>query len=219
MHKWYVYKDLNQASKEAARFLAEEIKKSVKERGLCHVVLPGGNSPELCLQYLSEMVLPWDKIHWYPGDERVLPEGDSERNDVMLRKNLWSKIPAGVFHTIPTEVGIEKSIDLFENEIKDLHDIDIAFLGMGEDGHTASLFPDNDALNDDRDIVPVFNSPKPPEERVSFGINKLSKARVRMVLAAGKSKSKILSRIKLGDKLPINRIGNINWFVDEAAVS
>ena len=218
MHKWYVYEDLSHASKEAANFLADAIRKSVSERGVCHVVLPGGKSPAQCLQYLSEMDLPWDKIQWYPGDERVLPDGDPERNDVMLRTNLWSKLPAGIFHTIPTEVGIEKSVDLFKNEIRELDVIDIAFLGMGEDGHTASLFPENEALNDNRDIVPVYNSPKPPEERVSFGINKLSEARVRMVLTAGESKAEILSRIKLGENFPINSIGDINWFVDQAAV-
>jgi len=218
MHKWSVNKDLRHASKEAADFMAQMIRKCINERGVCHVVLPGGKSPALSLHFLSEMDLPWQSIHWYPGDERVLPENDSERNDVMLRKNLWSKIPAGFFHTIPTEYGIEKSIDLFNNEIKDLDVIDIAFLGMGEDGHTASLFPDNKALNDKRDIVPVYDSPKAPAERVTFSIKKLSEARVRMVLTAGKSKAEILSRIKQGEKLPINSIGDINWFIDQAAV-
>jgi len=218
MHHWFVNKNFKDASKAAAEFLAEAIRKSVTERGVCHVILPGGKSPAQCLHYLSVMDLPWEKIHWYPGDERVLPEGDFERNDVMLRKNLWSKIPAGVFHTIPTEQGTEKSVDLFKSEIKDLDVIDVAFLGMGEDGHTASLFPQNEALNDERDIVPVYNSPKPPNERVSFGINKLVEARIRMVLTGGKSKADILSCIKQGENLPINSIGDVYWFVDQAAV-
>lgn len=218
MHKWFVNKDFKDASKEAANFLAETIRKSVSERGICHVILPGGKSPAQCLQYLSEMNLPWEKIHWYPGDERVLPEDDSERNDVMLRKNLWSKIPAGTFHSIPTEYGTEESVELYKNEVKDLDVIDVAFLGMGEDGHTASLFPENNALKDERDIVPVYDSPKPPAERVSFGINKLSEARVRMVLTGGESKADILSRIKQGENLPINNIGDINWFVDQATI-
>jgi len=218
MHKWFIYKDFSHASKEAAKFLAEAIRNSVSERGVCHVVLPGGKSPEQCLQYLSEMDLPWDKVQWYPGDERVLSAGDSDRNDVMLKNNLWSKIPAGIFHTIPTELGIEKSVDLFTNEVKKLDVIDVVFLGMGEDGHTASLFPGNDALNDSRDIVPVYHSPKPPQERVSFSIKKLSEARIRMVLTAGESKASVLTRIKQGEKLPVNRIGDINWFVDQAAV-
>lgn len=217
MHTWFVNKDFAHASKSAAEFLAESILDSIRERDICHVVLPGGKSPALCLQYLSEMDLPWVKIHWYTGDERVLPEGDSERNDVMIRENLWSKIPQGIFHTIPTEQGIEKAVELFNAELKDLAVIDIVFLGMGEDGHTASLFPGNAALNDDRDIVPVYNSPKPPDERVSFGIHKLSAARIRMVLTGGVSKAKILSRIKEGEKLPINVIGDINWFVDKSA--
>jgi len=217
MHNWYISKDFSQASKSAAEFLATSIRDSVSERGICHVILPGGKSPELCLELLSEMDLPWKNIHWYTGDERVLPEGDPQRNDVMIKKNLWSKIPDGEFHTIPAEQGAEKAVDLFATEIKNLKVIDVAFLGMGEDGHTASLFPGNVALNDNRNIVPVYNSPKAPDERVSFGVNKLYEARIRMVLTGGESKSDIISRIKMDEKLPINIIGDINWFIDQAA--
>ena len=217
MHNWLVSKDFNQASKLAAEFLAKIISECVDDRGVCHVVLPGGTSPQKCFKYLSEMELPWEKIHWYLGDERVLPEGDPDRNDKMIRKNLWSKIPDGVFHTIQTQLGIKKAVDLFTTELNNVKAIDVALLGMGEDGHTASLFPDNPALDDERDIVPVYESPKAPAERVSFSVRKLSEAGVRVVLTGGKSKADAISRVKAGEKLPINTIGNINWFIDKDA--
>jgi len=219
MHKWNVSKDFKIASKAAAEFLAESIRNCVSKRGVCHIVLPGGRSPEQCLQFLSEMELPWEKIDWYVGDERVLPEGNSERNDVMIKNNLWSKIPSGSIHTIQAELGGEVAAKLYNAELKDLNVFDIAFLGMGEDGHTASLFPGNVALNDIRDVVPVYNSPKPPDDRVTISIKKLSKARIRMVLTGGILKAGILSRIKKGEKVPINIIGDVNWFVDEASVN
>jgi len=216
MHKWIINNDFDTASKTAAEFLAERITESVNKKGVCHVILPGGNTPVKCLKILSEMDLPWGKIHWYPGDERVLPAGSLERNDDLLERELWSKIPAGIFHKIPVEQGAEKAAEIFRNEINDVT-IDIAFLGMGEDGHTASLFLGNDALHDDRSVIPVYNSPKAPDERVSFSIKKLGEAQCRMVLTCGESKSGIIDKVKQGEVLPVNNIGDIYWFIDEAA--
>lgn len=218
MHEWNVSTDFDAASKAAAEFLASRIQHTVEHNGCCHVVLPGGNTPAKCLQYLSEMDLPWEKIHWYPGDERVLPKGDAERNDVMLDKNLWSKLPAGNIHTIPVELGTEQSAEAYRQQLAETK-IDIAFLGMGEDGHTASLFPDNDALKDERSVIAVYNSPKPPKERVSFSVNKLQQAEYRMILTCGEGKADIINQIKQGRNLPVNQIGDINWFVDKLAYS
>lgn len=219
MHQWHVYKSFQLASEAAARFLADKIISCLKNQEQCHVILPGGNTPSYCLTCLSEMDLPWEKIHWYPGDERVCKKNDSQRNDTMLEKNLWSHLPAGHFHSIPTELGIEQAVKKFSDELHNLDQIDIALLGMGDDGHTASLFPGNPALEDSGTIVAVYNSPKPPAERVSFGLSYLAKSKVKMVLAAGESKAEILKSIQQGDDYPVNRIGDIEWFVDKAAMA
>lgn len=219
MHKWFVYKEFDQAAKAAADFLTASIEEKLQLKGVCHVALPGGNTPASCLAYLAENMLDWDKLHWYLGDERCYPSGHAERNDVMLQKNLWSKIPGGAIHPIPTELGAEQAAEKYRELIDSIESIDIAFLGMGEDGHTASLFPGNDALHDTRSVVPVYNSPKAPDERVSLSVNTLRRASIRMVLTAGPSKASIIARIKKGENLPINSIGDINWFVDQAALS
>ena len=107
MHKWSVYSEFDEASKAAANFLAGNIETSIERNNACHVILPGGNTPKQCLNYLAEMDLPWDKISWYLGDERCFPTGHPERNDVMLEKNLWSHISAPNIYRMPAEFGAE----------------------------------------------------------------------------------------------------------------
>ena len=218
MHEWLVFDVFDAASKAAAEFIAGKIESSIQQRGVCHVVLPGGNTPVACLGYLAEKKLPWSKVHWYLGDERCLPRGHAERNDLMLEKHFWSRLSAANSHPIPAELGAEAAAEIYREVISAVDRFDIAFLGMGEDGHTASLFPGNKALHDTRSVVPVFDSPKAPAERVSLSVATLQKTRCRIVLAAGAGKADVIARIKKGEALPINTIGDIHWCVDAAAV-
>ena len=219
MHNWFVYSEFNLASEAAAEFLAKHIEASIQQNDVCHVILPGGNTPAHCLTHLATKALPWNKVHWYLGDERCLPKNHAERNDVMLENVFWSRLKNTNIHTIPAELGAEKAAAIFREVISAVEQFDMAFLGMGEDGHTASLFPGNDALNDARSVIPVYNSPKAPDERVSLSINTLKKARYRMVLASGAAKADVITRIKKGEGFPVNCLGDINWFIDEAAVT
>ncbi len=219
MHQWFVYKELELAAKAAADFIADTIEGCLQQRGICHIALPGGNTPKYCLAWLANKKLAWNKIYWYLGDERCFPKGHKERNDVMLEQYLWSKITAPHIFSMPTEKGAEEAATEYREIIAGFDHFDIAFLGIGEDGHTASLFPDNDALNDLRSVVPVYHSPKPPSDRVSLGIETLKGTLNRVVLVGGSEKASIIARIKTGETLPINCIGDIYWYVDEAAVS
>lgn len=196
MHQWHVYSEFKQASAEAAEALAVKIASCLDVKDICHVVLPGGSTPVDCLQQLAKKNLAWGKIHWYLSDERCYPTGHHERNDVMLQENFWSHLPDAIIHSIPAELGPEVAASLYREVIRPVKNFDIAFLGMGEDGHTASLFPDNKVLHDKRTVVPVFDSPKAPDQRVSLGMTSLKNAEYRMVLAAGKSKAEIIARIK-----------------------
>lgn len=219
MHQWNIYTTFNEASQQAADFLALQIERCIQSKDICHVILPGGNTPVESLRMLAEKKLDWEKVHWYLGDERCLPQGDSERNDLMLEKTLWSKLADTHVHRIAAELGAEQAAALYRDEIKEINEFDIAYLGMGEDGHTASLFPEHEALQDHRPVIPVYHSPKPPSDRVSLSLDTLAKTKCKIVLVSGQSKAAILTQIKAGDKLPINSIGDIDWFVDKAAIS
>ena len=219
MHHWHVFNEFKQASIAAADFIAEHISNVLNIKDTCHVALPGGNTPALCLSYLAIKDIPWEKVHWYLGDERCVERSHASRNDLMLEINFWSRLPSVNKYSIPAELGPVEAAQSYSETISSINNFDIAFLGLGEDGHTASLFPDNIALTDARAVVPVFNSPKPPGERVSVSVNTLQNAGCRMVLAAGSAKADVLSKVKKGDNLPVNVIGDIAWFVDVGAMS
>ncbi|MFO7604513.1 MAG: 6-phosphogluconolactonase [Gammaproteobacteria bacterium] len=219
MHQWHVYPDFETASRAAADFIASQIRSSIEQRGVCHVALPGGNSPLRCFAHLVSMALPWDRVHWYPGDERCYPRGHAERNDLMLARALWSQLEASHVHVIPAELGPEAAATAFAQSIAEVERFDLAFLGMGEDGHTASLFPGNPALQDTRRVVPVYHSPKPPDERVSLSVTTLQQARARVVVAGGQAKAPVIARIRAGESLPINSLGDIHWYLDADAAA
>ncbi|MDH5765045.1 MAG: 6-phosphogluconolactonase [Gammaproteobacteria bacterium] len=216
-HQWHVYDTLDQASVAAADELERQINTCLQQQDSCHVILPGGNTPVKCLQLLAEKKLPWQKIHWYLTDERCYPIGHEDRNDSMLQEHFWSRISATNIHRIQADLGPEVAASLYRETIRPISNFDIAFLGMGQDGHTASLFPGNSGLNDQRSVIPVYDSPKQPDERVSLGISTLQKVNFRMVLAAGTDKADIIARIKNHESLPINDLGDITWFIDHAA--
>ncbi len=215
MHNWNVFEHFEQASEAAAEFLYEQIRTVLAIKPKCHIALPGGNTPAKCLSYLVQKDLPWEKIAWYLGDERCYPEAHEERNDVMLQRNLWAHLKAPEVYRIPAELGAEQAADAYRQVIDSISRLDIAFLGMGEDGHTASLFPGNPGLQDARSVIPVFDSPKPPSERVSLSVSTLQQAGIRLVLVSGAAKADIIRQIRGDEPLPINTIGDINWFVDQ----
>ena len=219
MHQYRHCSSAEELARAAADHLAGLILECVEHRGRCRVALPGGNTPARCLALLAQASLPWERVHWYLGDERCYPAGHDGRNDVMLDAQLWSRIDAaaGNRHPIAAELGPEPAAALYSEEIRAAGLLDIALLGMGEDGHTASLFPDNEALGDTRPVVPVHRAPKPPPERVSLGISTLQSATERIVLVAGRDKRDALRRVEAGERLPITLVGPLLWFIDAGA--
>jgi 6-phosphogluconolactonase len=214
-----IFPDAEAVAQAAAEFLSNQITKCINAKSVCHVALPGGSTPARCLELLSGKSLPWSSIHWYVGDERCYPPGHPERNDSMIEQQLWSKIetPAENLHPIPAELGPELAAETYSVLIDKIGCLDIVVLGIGEDGHTASLFPNNPATESTRSVVPVFGAPKPPAERVSLGLTSIQTAGQRIVLVSGSGKREALLRLKQGMPLPIARIGPSHWFVDEAS--
>ena len=226
MNNFRIYKKPEEVAQAAADYLFQQIKICVAEKSLCHVVLPGGSTPARCLELLAEKPLPWKNIHWYPGDERCYPVGHAERNDTMIVDKLFSQREHIIdnFHAIPAELGPELGAEQYATLINAAGidatgSLDIVVLGMGEDGHTASLFPGNAALDDQRSVVAVYNAPKAPAERVSIGLTALKNAAECIVIATGGNKAGALASVKNGASLPVSRIEPDIWFVDEAAAS
>jgi len=213
------FADAGALARHAASRVAGLCRDAVAARGACHLVLAGGRTPERCYTLLAAMDLPWPALHIWFGDERCLPPGDPGRNDAMADRALLAHvpIPAGQVHRIPAELGPEAAAAAYAAELAAAPAMDVVLLGLGEDGHTASLFPGNPALDDARPAVPVHDAPKPPPERVSMSLAALNAARRRLVLVSGGGKADALARIRGGEPLPAARLAAAEWLVDRDA--
>jgi len=220
MNKLCICNSPEEVAREAADYLYRKITDCAVENGICHVVLPGGTTPAYCISLLAEKNLPWDKIHWYPGDERCYPIGHKDRNDTMIKNRLF--IQEGSmkenFHPIPAELGPVHGAESYASLIEEISEFDVVVLGMGEDGHTASLFPGNEALNNIAAVVPVHDSPKLPGERVSIGLDMLKYAGECIIIATGSGKKDALDKLRDGEVLPVGMVEPDVWFVDHDAV-
>lgn len=217
--KIHRYADAAAVAGAAAARIEEAARQAIAANGAFHLVLAGGTTPGLCYQQLQSAELDWRQVHIWFGDERCLPQGDRERNDSMAREALldYVPIPEAQIHVIPAELGAEAAAAEYAGLLAHAPAMDLVLLGMGEDGHTASLFPGHAALRDKRLAVPVFAAPKPPAERVSMGYAALNRAVECIMLVTGFAKHEALMRIHKGEQLPAAGIENCDWYVDVAA--
>lgn len=215
-----VHADATTLAVAVARRIADLIAHAIAARGVCRIALAGGSTPHRCYEQLSTLPVEWPRVHLYFGDERCLPVGNAERNAEMARQSLLQRIaiPAANVHAIAAERGAVRAAADYGERLRESLPLDIVLLGLGEDGHTASLFPGNpDLLNNDV-AVAVFDSPKPPPERVSLSLATLNAARHKLFLVAGAGKREALQHIAQGEPLPAAQITAAEWHLDQDAV-
>jgi len=214
-----VFADAQALAHAAAEWTAQACREAIAARGVCHLVLAGGSSPKLCYEALRELDVDWSRVHIWFGDERCVPVGHIDRNDRMADEALLShvSIPGSQIHRMQAELGPVEGASLYADALASIGPVDVLHLGMGEDGHTCSLFPGKDSLYDDRPAFGVSDSPKPPPERVTLGYSVLNKARASLILSAGTGKQEALARIKGGESLPVARVKDAIWFIDQDA--
>jgi 6-phosphogluconolactonase len=148
----------------------------------------------------------WSRWHVYFGDERCLPPDHAERNSRMA-KDVWlERVPIAPdqLHVIPAELGAAAAAQRYADTLRGVGDFDLVLLGLGEDGHTASLFPGHDwgDAPDAPDVLAVFDAPKPPPQRVSLSAARLSRAREVLFLVEGETKRDAVGRWRAGEQLP-----------------
>src|SRR3989338_1299764 len=175
---------------------------------------------DIAYEKLRDLTVDWTHVQVYFGDERCLPDGDAQRNDRMAFDTLLKHvaIPPDNIHAIPAELGAREAAVRYAAVLADIKRLDLALLGMGEDGHTASLFPDNPATASAAPVVPVFGAPKLPAERVSLGMSTLNAARCKIFLITGAGKREVLAQIASGKLLPAARVAAAEWHLDRAAL-
>jgi len=216
----FVHDDPEGLSASVAQRIAELAAQAIAARGVFHLALAGGETPRRCYEKLRHLSVDWTHVQVYFGDERCLPAGDAGRNDRMARETLLEQvaIPSANIHTIPAELGAREAAARYAAVLEQATPLDLVLLGMGEDGHIASLFPGNPATSSMVATVPVFDAPKPPAERVTLGMVTLNVARQRIFLVAGAGKRDALEQILLGKSLPAARVAAAEWHLDRAAL-
>lgn len=200
-----VFADSDAVAAEACRLIGAAAHKAIGERRVFRLVLAGGSTPGRAYRLLGATAQNWAAWEIFWGDERCLPLDHPERNDRMARE-LWlarAAIPEPNIHPISAETGAARAAAGYAEVIAGKQPFDLAILGMGEDGHTASLFPGGEV--GDTSVVAVSDAPKPPSGRVSLGYQVLRACRGQLVLVTGAAKSAALAAWRRGDDLPIAR--------------
>src|SRR6266446_4930007 len=203
------------------------------------ICLTGGSSPTQLYQLLATDTyrshIPWDRVHWFIGDERFVPATDPLNNmGVARRMFLDSYAPASNVHPIPTDIANpQEAARRYENELQSFYGtdrldarrllFDVVLMGVGPDGHTASLFPNYPALEEtDRWVVGVPEAHVEPfVPRVTLTLPALGSCREMLFEVSGSDKRTILTRVLDREDLPANRAhstGETIWLVDRAAL-
>jgi len=205
--RYHLYEGMEAVARVSMEWIIRDAEVAIRKRGAFHLVLAGGTTPKLAYQLLVDADTDWSRWHIYFGDERCLPRDDPERNSVMAQQ-VWLDhvaIPQSQIHTIPAELGAEAGAAAYSLVVEKAVPFDTVLLGMGEDGHTASLFPGHQ--HDAGELVhAVHHAPKPPSERISLSRSSLSATRKLMLLVTGRSKQEALAKWAAGEELPVTSI-------------
>jgi 6-phosphogluconolactonase len=226
-----------------AEAAAERMVARISENpGRVAICLTGGSSPKKLYQLLATDALrsriPWQRVHWFIGDERFVPADDPVHNMAVARAIFLDRYaPAANIHPIPTSTADpadpDRSAALYEQELKSFYGadaldpnrplFDLVLMGVGADGHTASLFPGYPALDEtSRWVVGVPRANVEPfVPRVTLTLPTLASCGEMLFEVAGAEKRAILTRVLAGENLPANRAqstGETVWLVDQAAL-
>jgi len=232
----HVLPDSGTAARAVAEWLLDRALAVADRPALC---LAGGTTPRLVYELLAESPLrerfPWDRVHWFFGDERVVPPSDARSNYHMVRESLFERapVPPENIHPVPTGSGDEvAAAAAYEAALKQFYGSErlaanrplfaATLLGLGHDGHTASLFPGNPALAERKRWAVGVRDPSVPELRVTLTIPALESSGEIAFLVTGAEKGAIVARLARDEELPAARIhpaGRLRWFLDRAAAS
>jgi 6-phosphogluconolactonase len=233
---YLVLKDPEALALEAAHRFISLAQTAISTQGRFTVALAGGSSPKRMHELLAERfarALDWSKVFVFFGDERFVSPDDPLSNYLMALETLLTqvRIPEdNVFPYVTLGVSATEAAELYAKELEQFFapeqpNFDLICLGMGEDGHTASLFPGHPLLEvTDRLVAETTDSPKPPATRLTFTYKTLHLAKHIFFLVTGRSKADALERIfKKHEALPAARVrppqGKVLWLLDQAAAA
>jgi 6-phosphogluconolactonase len=224
--KLVVVKDRSELRRVAAEILARKILAAARARGRCTIALSGGSTPGPVYEELGDSDLaqkvPWSQLEIYFADERAVPIDDPESNYRMVKETLLRSHPEllGQVFRMPADApDRDQAAKRYARRLPD--PLDLLVLGMGPDGHTASLFPGSPALDEKEQRVVAVTAPKPPPQRMTITPPVIERARVIVVMASGAEKAPMLARALGGEpdpkSVPAQLLRRATWVVDQAA--
>lgn len=235
-----VYAEGEQLANAAAELFVKIAAESIGARGCFRVVLSGGSTPRRVFELLATEVfskrVDWDRVDIFWGDERYVPAEDRDSNYRMTHEALLSHVPAPAanVHRVPTNISPpHAAAEAYENNIWrrfgdsfSMPQFDLIYLGLGANGHTASLFPRSQALQERGRLVLADFVPEVDQWRISMSVPLLNHGRTVAFLIAGEEKKQVLREVLLGphdpERLPAQLIapeGKLLWLVDAAAAA
>jgi 6-phosphogluconolactonase len=224
--RWHVTVDAQSMCETVAARTLAAAAEALRERGRFVVVLAGGNTPRGMYETLRTAQTDWSRWHVYFGDERCAPRGDLARNSTMAGSSWLDHVPIPALqrHAVPAERGAVDAARLYAATVEGEGEFDLVLLGLGEDGHTASLFPGHQLGQgpDAPDVLAVRDAPKPPPDRVTLSAHRLSWSREVVFLVTGESKHDVVRRWRSGQDLPARAIAppaGVDVFVEETLVT
>ncbi|MDB6062790.1 MAG: 6-phosphogluconolactonase [Verrucomicrobiaceae bacterium] len=205
--RWHRFDSVNALCAQIVTRITTAANEAINARGAFHIVLAGGSTPQVVYEQLRDINTDWNSWFIYYGDERCLPSGDDERNDTMAQQSWLDHvaIPSVQIYSMPAELGAEQGAAKYGQQLLARQEFDLVLLGLGEDGHTASLFPSH-KIDVSTAALAVHAAPKPPPERISLTASRLSAARAVWFLVAGPQKHEALMRWERGEDIPAAHI-------------
>jgi len=208
--RWHAVADERELQQKAVETILAGAARAIRDRGQFHLVLAGGNTPREIYRRLRTAETVWSAWHIYFGDERCLPPDDPARNSRMAAE-VWLDhvpIPPLQLHVIPAELGAVQAASRYAETLQTVGNFDLVLLGLGEDGHTASLFPGHEwgAVPGSPDTLAVLDAPKSPPQRVSLSAARLSRARQVNFLVKGQLKHRAVAEWRAGKDIPARAI-------------
>ena len=204
-----VFADVLAVGAAAAAWVAAELADSVRSRGRASFVLSGGSTPRILYQLLGTQFreyVPWPEVHVFWGDERYVPHDDARSNYRLAKETLLDQIalPAAQVHPMPTDFAVPPTAArAYESTLADYFSgsppvFDLVVLGIGEDGHTASVFPGSTAMTSTHTVLAV-TAPVEPPSRLTLTLPVIASARRIGVLVTGRGKARALAAALAGD--------------------
>ena len=200
---------------DVAAAAAADIAEALRD-GARNLVLAGGTTPQRCYELMAHMDVDWGRVTILFGDERCVRPDHPDSNYRMARESLLDRVSPATVHRMPAELGPDEGAGLYAHVVASVGQLDVVTLGVGEDGHTASLFPSHPALKATALVVGIRDSPKPPPQRVTLTLPALRSARRVIILATGAGKADAVAKAKRGE-VPSGMIAGARWLIDRAA--